>query len=77
MTYKDETYQAILSGRNSFSKTGIEAIFMSLKDDYMQNGQLKPGYKLQIVTENQFVRHYSPWIHQFSVKAHSFLGDIV
>lgn len=38
MTYKDETYQAILSGRNSFSKTGIEATLMSLKDDYMQNG---------------------------------------
>lgn len=25
----------------------------------MRNGQLKPGYNLQIATENQFVLHYN------------------
>ncbi len=28
---------------------------MRMKDDYMRNGQLKPGYNLQIATENQYV----------------------
>ncbi|AFM70469.1 putative transposase for IS1272 [Enterococcus hirae ATCC 9790] len=29
-----------------------------MKDDYMRNGQLKPGYNLQIATENQYVLSY-------------------
>jgi hypothetical protein len=35
---------------------------MRLKDDHMQNGQLKPAYNTQISTDNQFITHYS--IHQ-------------
>jgi hypothetical protein len=35
---------------------------MRLKDDHMQNGQLKPAYNAQISTEEQFITHYS--IHQ-------------
>lgn len=35
---------------------------MRLKDDHMQNGQLKPAYNTQISTEDQFITHYS--IHQ-------------
>jgi hypothetical protein len=35
---------------------------MRLKDDHMQNGQLKPAYNTQISTENQFITHVS--IHQ-------------
>lgn len=35
---------------------------MRLKDDHMQNGQLKPAYNTQISTEEQFITHYS--IHQ-------------
>ena len=31
---------------------------MRMKDDYMRNGQLKPGYHLQITTENQYVLSY-------------------
>ncbi len=31
---------------------------MRMKDDYMRNGQLKPGYHLQITTENQYVLNY-------------------
>ena len=32
---------------------------MRMKDDYMKNGQLKPGYTLQIATENQFTFSYA------------------
>ena len=55
---KYETYQKTFDGRNSFSKTDTDATFMRMKEDHMRNGQLKPGYNLQIATENQFVLHY-------------------
>ena len=32
---------------------------MRMKDDHMQNGQLKPAYNTQISTENQFITHVS------------------
>ncbi|MFF2094294.1 transposase, partial [Paenibacillus sp. NPDC058174] len=35
---------------------------MRMKEDHMKNGQLKPGYNVQIGTENQFVIGYS--LHQ-------------
>ena len=28
---------------------------MRMKEDHMKNGQLKPGYNLQIATNSQFV----------------------
>ncbi|MEK5464090.1 IS1182 family transposase [Paenibacillus sp. FSL R7-0210] len=59
---KYEQYQKLLGDRNSFSKTDPEATFMRMKEDHMQNGQLKPGYNLQIGTENQFILTYS--LHQ-------------
>lgn len=49
----------VLEGRNSYSKTDNDATFMRMKDDYMRNGQLKPGYNLQFSTQNQFVVNYS------------------
>ncbi len=45
------------SDRNSYSKTDLEATFMRMKDDHMLNGQLKPGYNVQIAVENYFVIH--------------------
>ena len=51
-----------LGERNSYSKTDEDATFMRLKDDHMQNGQLKPAYNTQISTKEQFITHYS--IHQ-------------
>lgn len=51
--------EKILAGRNSFSKTDPGATFMRMKEDYMRNGQLKPGYNVQISTNNQFVVNYS------------------
>ncbi len=45
--------------RNSMSKTDPDATFMPMKDDHMQNGQLKPGYNLQAGTNNQFITNYT------------------
>jgi len=43
---KYEDQERKLAGRNSYSKTDVDATFMRMKDDYMRNGQLKPGYNL-------------------------------
>ena len=51
-------YNATFQGRNSFSKTDLDATFMRMKEDSMRNGQLKPGYNLQIATNNQYVLNY-------------------
>jgi hypothetical protein len=59
---KYEAQQEILADRNSFSKTDPDATFMRMKEDHMRNGQLKPGYNVQIGTENQFIVGYS--LHQ-------------
>ena len=47
-----------LDGRNSYSKTDPDATFMRMKEDAMNNGQTKPGYNLQIGTENQFITDF-------------------
>ena len=47
-----------LGERNSFSKTDPDATFMRMKEDAMNNGQTKPGYNIQIATENQFITNY-------------------
>lgn len=44
--------------RNSYSKTDHDATFMRLKEDPMRNGQTKPAYNLQIMTNSQFVLGY-------------------
>ena len=54
-----EKKEAILAERNSFSKTDKDATFMRMKEDHMQNGQLKPGYNVQISTSNQFIVNYT------------------
>jgi len=59
---KYEEQERILGERNSYSKTDTDATFMRMKEDYMKNGQLKPGYNIQMGTENQFIVGYS--IHQ-------------
>lgn len=59
---KYEQQQEILKDRGSYSKTDPDATFMRMKEDHMLNGQLKPGYNVQISTNKQFITHYS--IHQ-------------
>ena len=58
--YKEK--ESILNDRNSYSKTDTDATFMRMKEDHMQNGQLKAAYNLQISTNDQYILHYS--IHQ-------------
>ena len=53
-----EHHREILQGRGSYSKTDHDATFMRMKEDYMGNGQLKPGYNVQISTENQYITNY-------------------
>ena len=48
----------ILGGRNSYSKTDHDTTFMRMKEDAMKNGQTKPGYNLQIGTEDQFITDF-------------------
>lgn len=50
-----EEARKTLEDRNSFSKTDHDATFMSMKEDHMQNGQLKPGYNIQAATNGQYV----------------------
>jgi len=54
-----EGQKETLGKRNSFSKTDHDATFMRMKEDHMRNGQLKPGYNLQISTNNQFIVNYT------------------
>lgn len=61
---KYENYEKVMGKRNSFSKTDHDATFMRMKDDHMRNRSLKPGYNVQIGTENQFIVGYS--LHQVS-----------
>ena len=53
-----KNHMEIMGERNSYSKTDHDATFMRMKEDHMKNGQLKPGYNVQISTENQFITHY-------------------
>ena len=56
MKYK-ECFEIMGKGRNSYSKTDLEATFMRMKEDHMRNGQLKPAYNVQIAVENYFIIH--------------------
>lgn len=58
----------ILGTRNSYSKTDQDTTFMRMKDDYMQNGQLKPGYNVQIATEGQFTLAYDVYPNPTNTK---------
>lgn len=60
--------------RNSFSKTDPDATFMRMKEDHMKNGQLKPGYNVQMATENQFILYYS--IHQRPTDTRCFIPHL-
>ena len=42
-------------GRNSYSKTDENATFMRMKEDHMRNGQLKPGYHVQIGVNSEYI----------------------
>lgn len=60
--------------RNSYSKTDPDATFMRMKEDHMRNGQLKPGYNVQISTHNQYIASYS--IHQNATDTRTLIAHI-
>lgn len=66
---KYEKQQELLAGRNSYSKTDPDATFMRMKEDHMLNGQLKPGYNIQVSSQSQFIVHYT--IHQQTNDIHT------
>lgn len=53
--WKYEALMKIFGKRNSCSKTDYDAALMRMEEDAMLNGQLKPGYKIQIRTENRYI----------------------
>jgi transposase len=69
-----EEQGAILGERNSYSKTDQDATFMRMKEDYMKNGQLKPGYNLQISTHDQFILNYS--LHQTTADTSTYASHM-
>ena len=46
----------ILGDRNSYSKTDPDATFMRMKEDAMNNGQTKPGYKFLMLCNSHKMR---------------------
>jgi hypothetical protein len=55
---KYQKQKGMLGGRNSCSKTDNDATFFRMKEDHHGMSQLKPGYNVQIATENQFILGY-------------------
>jgi transposase len=51
--YTKELY--ICGDRNSYCKTDHDATFMHMKEDHMRNGQLKPGYNVNVATSEEFI----------------------
>ena len=56
MEYK-ECFEIMGKEWNSYSKTDLKATFMRMKEDHMQNGQLKAAYNVQIAVKNYFIVH--------------------
>ena len=50
-----ESLQIMGTDRNSYSKTDPDATFMRMKEDHMHNGQLKPGYNVQIGVNSEYI----------------------
>ena len=66
---KDNTHRIHQCGeRNSCSKTDPDATFMRMKEDYMMNGQLKPGYNLQIGVDSGYISWLTLSWHPTDVK---------
>ena len=45
----------ICGDRNSYSKTDRDATLMHMKEDHMKNGQLKPGYNVNVATVSEYI----------------------
>jgi len=45
----------ICGDRSSYCKTDQEATFMRMKEDHMRNGQLKPGYNVNVASTSEYI----------------------
>jgi len=50
-----DLHNSRFNGRNSYSKTDVDATFMRMKDDHMRNAQLKPGYNVQLAVDSEYI----------------------
>ena len=50
-----DLHHSRFEGRNSYSKTDVDATFMHMKEDHMRNAQLKPGYNVQIGVDSEYI----------------------
>ena len=66
---KYERQEQLLGKRSSYSKTDPDATFMRMKEDHRKNGQLKPGYNVQISSEDQCIVNYT--LHQNTNDIHT------
>ena len=55
LQYKEWIDLMISQNRKSLCKTDLDATFMRMKEDYMKNGQLKPGYNMQNIVANGYI----------------------
>ena len=55
--------------RKNFSKTDTDATFMHMKEDRMRNGQLKPGYSIQIGVESEYIVGIGAFSNRSDVQA--------
>lgn len=86
---KYKEYFRILAQRKSFSKTDRDATFMRMKEDHMRNGQLKPGYNVQIGVESEYivgvglyanltdVTTLIPFLERLKRATHTTIGTII
>lgn len=51
----EEKLSIMRNDRNSYSRTDPDATFMRMKEDHMRNGQLKPGYNMQIAVNSEYI----------------------
>ena len=51
----EQSLEIMGTDRNSYSKTDPDATFMRMKEDHMRNGQLKPGYNVQIAVNSEYI----------------------
>lgn len=51
----EEQLAVMGKNRSSYSRTDPDATFMRMKEDHMRNGQLKPGYNMQIAVNSEYI----------------------
>lgn len=71
---KYEEQEKKLGDRNSYSRTDKDATFMRMKGERRGKAQPKPGYNLQMGTEDQFVVGYS--VHQWPGDFYCFIPHL-